>query len=256
MDTFTYKFYIYIFHIYWPEQVELMVAPLEHGQSGPSSRVSISFNLLGGWEPPLTTVGHTWSTATPLRIDSQTQSDVSSGTTCNVKLKEDKDADVRAATGRFDGGMLLPQLWRLMLWTVCQHLLARRGHGGLLFSGLFFVVAAIALALEQECLRFFPTALSGADNAHEAQPPLAFENNRGGVAPEVDLQSLPLDCRFGLSSERIDCPVNSSIFEGLTSADLRDSGTLLALADAVKQQFAQVYGGTQDDQFVQSVSPL
>jgi hypothetical protein len=24
----------------------------------------------------------------------------------------------------------------------------------------------------------------------------------------------------------------------------------------VKQQFAQVYGGTQDDQFVQSVSPL
>ena len=125
-----------------------------------------------------------------------------------------------------------------------------------MFSGLFFVVAAIALALEQECLRFFPTALSGADNAHEAQPPLAFENNRGGVAPEVYLQSLPLDCRFGLSSERIDCPVNSSIFEGLTSADLRDSGTLLALADAVKQQFAQVYGGTQDDQFVQSVSPL
>eukprot|EP01046_Picozoa_sp_COSAG06_P094440 COSAG06_NODE_40600_length_400_cov_1.003322_2_plen_37_part_01 len=27
-------------------------------------RVSISFNLLGGWdwEPPLTTVAHTWST--------------------------------------------------------------------------------------------------------------------------------------------------------------------------------------------------
>ena len=223
-----------VFPGYLPHSVEVMVAPLEHGQSS-SSRVSISFNLLGGWEPPLTTLGMTWSTTMTTPTDSASQVKLSSDRTCNTRSQEDKNDGT--ATSIFDGGLIV-QLCRLMLWSACHHFLMQRGHG----AGLFFAAGAIALTVEYHCMHLWPAAFGGTSNMQETHLRCdSVEDMRSSDASELDLGSLPLDCRFGLTSSGIECAVNGSIFEGFTSADLRDPDALLKLSGPLEQQLVQYY---------------
>jgi uncharacterized membrane protein YgcG len=198
-----------------------MAAPLAAaGRALNDKRVSISFNLLGGWdwEPPLTTVAHTWSTNDEAVLSDEM-------CTANQDAQQQQQEEKERASHIFaDEGALLQNLLRLLLWSLGHHIMARRGHTGLVFSGCFFVAASISLVAEHH-LDLIPYVLSsGVDSSSSSS-----SSSSGGGGGSSSGTFVPT------ASEHA---TDGTILSGISAADLRDPDALLTLAASLQQQAA------------------
>ena len=148
--------------------------------------MSISFNLLGGWEPPLTTLGHTWNitTAEPAAGD-------------GGPAEEEGLLRQRLSLAR------CMEIVRLLLWSLCYHVVARRGHGPLVGCACAMAVVAVIIGAETQMdLSSGPPAAAVPDGSTGAFESGHGEEGEGGL--------------------------------GLTRADFRDPDALLAVAASLQ----------------------